>query len=83
MPLLDGRRESCSSKTNSSNCLFEKYAVTAACFCTAVSMPVLDGRRESCSSKTNSSNCLLKKIDSNWLLKQYLKYSAIGRLQAA
>ena len=59
MPVLDGRKESCSSKANSSNCLLVKWAVTAVCHCTSVSMPVLDGRRESCSSKANSSNCLL------------------------
>ena len=47
--------------TNNSNCLLFKYAVTAVCLCSAVSMPVLDGRRESCSSKTNSNNCLLFK----------------------
>ena len=29
VPVLDGRRESCSTKTNSSNCSLEKLAVTA------------------------------------------------------
>ena len=35
MPVLDGRRESCSSQTNSSNCLFYKLTVTAVCLCPA------------------------------------------------
>ena len=48
-------------KTNSSTCLLPKWAVTAVCLYTAVSMPVLDGRRESCNAKTNSSNCLFSK----------------------
>ena len=62
MPVLDGRRESCSSKTNSSNCLLYKQAVTAVCLCTAVSMPVLDGRRESCSSKQTAVTAYLKSV---------------------
>ena len=36
---------SCWAKTNNSNCSLYKYAVTAVCLSTAVSMPVLDGRR--------------------------------------
>ena len=33
MTVLDGRRESCSSKTNSSNWLLFKQAVTVVCLC--------------------------------------------------
>ena len=56
MPVPDGGGESCSSKSDSSNCLLFKLAVIAVCLCAAVSMPVLDGRRESYSTKTNSDN---------------------------
>ena len=48
----------CAAKTNSSNCLLKKLAVTVVCLCTTFIMPVLDGRRECCSSKTNSSKAV-------------------------
>ena len=48
MPVLDGRIESCSAKTNSSNYSpLENKAVTIIRHCSALSVQVLDGRRES------------------------------------
>ena len=59
MPVFDGRRESHSSKTNSSNCSLEKKAETAVCLCTALSTR---WQKRILQPKINSSNyCLLEK----------------------
>ena len=59
MPVLDGRRESSSSKTNSSNCLLFKYAATAVCLFAAGFSSAIEYWHTDCRATTNSSNCLI------------------------
>ena len=62
MPVLDGRRDSCSSKTNSSNCLLLTFQVSSylksmqsLLFVIACPYEMKNGR-----AKANKSNCILE-----------------------